>query len=75
MPQKLHVNDFKWVENVSEFNENVIRSYDDECDEVYILEVDVQYPENLHNFQNDLPFFPERMKIEKSWKTCSKLAQ
>ena len=32
-------------------------------DERYILEVDVQYLEKLHEFHNDLPFFPERMKI------------
>ena len=27
--------------------------------------VDVQYPEKLHERYNDLPFLPERMKIEK----------
>ena len=26
---------------------------------------DVQYPEKLHDFHNDLPFWPERIKIEK----------
>ena len=30
----------------------------------YVLEVNNQYPENLHNFQNELPFLQERMKIE-----------
>ena len=34
-------------------------------DEGYFLEVDVQYLENLNNLHNDLPFSPERMKIEK----------
>ena len=29
------------------------------------LKVDVQYPEKLHDLHNDLPFLPERMKIEK----------
>ena len=29
----------------------------------YYLEVDVDYPEELHNLHNDLPFMPERMKI------------
>ena len=36
-----------------------------DSDEGYFLKVDIQYPENLHNFHNDLPFLPERMKIEK----------
>ena len=31
----------------------------------YILEVDVQYLENLHNLHNDLLFLPEILKIEK----------
>ena len=29
------------------------------------FEVDVQYSENLQNLYKDLPFLPERMKIEK----------
>ena len=28
MSQKLSVNDFKWVENISEFNEGFIKSYE-----------------------------------------------
>ena len=31
----------------------------------YFLEVDVQYIEELDELHNDLPFLPERMKIEK----------
>ena len=57
----------------SEFNEDFIKSYNDESDEVDFLEVDVQYPENLDNLHNDLPFLPERIKIEKRLKTCSNL--
>ena len=33
--------------------------------EGYFLEPDVQYPENLHNLQNDLPFLSAKIKIEK----------
>ena len=64
MSQKLSVNDFKWVEDTSEFNEDFIKSYNAESDEGYFLKVDVKYPENLHNLHNDLPLLPERMKIE-----------
>ena len=28
MSQKLSANDFKWVENISEFNEGFIKSYE-----------------------------------------------
>ena len=31
----------------------------------YVLEVDLQYPEELHELCNDLPFLTEIMKIEK----------
>ena len=31
----------------------------------YILEVDVEYPEELHKMHNNLAFMPEKMKINK----------
>ena len=65
MYEKVPVNDFKWVEDISESNEDFIKIYHDNSDEGYFLGVEVQYPENLHNFCNNLPFFPERIKIEK----------
>ena len=46
-------------------NNNMKLTNNDESHEGYFLEVDVQYPENLHNLHNDLYFLPERMKIEK----------
>ena len=63
MSQKLTVNGFEWVEDISEFHESFTKSYNAENDERYSLEVDVKYPEKLHNLHNDLPFLPERMKI------------
>ena len=34
------------------------------------MEVDVEYPKNLHNLHSDLPFLPEKKKIGK----CNNLA-
>ena len=65
MSQKLSVNNFKWVKETSQFNEDFIKSYNDDSDEGYFLEVDFQYPEKLHNLHNDLTFLPERMRLEK----------
>ena len=42
-----------------------IKSFNEGSDEGYFLEVNVQYPEKLYNFYNDLPFLAKRMKIEK----------
>ena len=48
MSQKLPVNNFKWIKDVSQFNENFIKNYNEESDEGYFLEDDVQYLEKLH---------------------------
>ena len=42
-------------------------------DEGCFLDVDIQYPENLHNLHNDLPFLPERIKTEKFKKLVADL--
>ena len=73
MSQKLLVNNFKWIKDTSQFNEYFIKNYDEESHEVYFLEVDVQYVEKLHQLHNDLPFLPERMKIEKVEKRVANL--
>ena len=68
--QKCPVNRFEWIEDTSQFNEDFIKNYNEESDEGYFVEVDVQYPEKLHDLHNDLPFLPERMKTEIR-KVCS----
>ena len=73
MSQKLPVNKFEWIEDTSQFNENFMKNYNEESDKGYFLEVDVQYPEKLHELHNDLPFLPERMKIEKVEKLVANL--
>ena len=69
MSQKLPVNGFKWVGNVSKIEEDFIKNCDEDEDIGYFLEVDVKYPENLVYLHSDLTFLPERMKINK----CCKL--
>ena len=41
MSQKLPLDGFKWVEETSRFNEGFIKSYNDNSDEGFFLEVDV----------------------------------
>ena len=55
----------KWVEDTSQFNEDFIKSHNEGSDERYFFEVDVQYPEKLHDFHNDIPFLLKRIKTEK----------
>ena len=46
-------------------NEDFIKKYDKDSDKEYILEVDVKYPNNLHDLNGDLPFLPERVENDK----------
>ena len=69
MSQKFPVLNFKWVEDVSRINEEVIKNYNENSSKGYILEVDVKYPKKLHDLHSDLPFLPKRIKIDK----CKKL--
>ena len=73
MLQKLPANGFKWIKYTFQFNEDFIKSYNEETDEGYFLEVDVQYPKKLHEIHNDLPFLQERIKIEKFEKIFTNL--
>ena len=45
--QKLPVNGFWWVKHLSQFNENFIKSYNENSDIGYFFEVDVEYPKKL----------------------------
>ena len=73
MSQKHPVNKFEWIEDTSQFNEDFIKSYNEESDKDYFLEVDVQYIQTLHELHNDLRFLPERIKIEKVEKLVTNL--
>ena len=59
MSQKLPVSNFESIEDYI-----TIRWYNEESDEGYFLKVDVQYPENIYESQNGLPFSPKRIKIK-----------
>ena len=72
MSQKLPVNGFKWVKRLSRFNKIFIKNYNENSDIGYFLEVDVEYPKKLFGSHKDLPFLPERKKLEKVEKlVCS----
>ena len=69
MSQKLPINGIKWIKNVTEIDEKFIKNYDEDSNKGYIFEADVKYPTRLHDLHSDLPFLPQRMKIDK----CKKL--
>ena len=64
MSQKLPVHSFKWMSNQeleNLFNNQIVQVWEKTpC----ILEVDLEYPEELHDLHNDYPLCPERIECE-----------
>ena len=53
MSQNLPVNGFKWVKDLSEFNEIFIRNCNENSDKGYFLEEDVDYPKRLFDLHKE----------------------
>ena len=51
---------FKWLKNVDKFDVNSII---EKSPTGYILEVDLEYPDKLHELQNDYPLASEKLAI------------
>ena len=73
MSKKLPVDGFKWKKDMLKFNLDFRKDYDEDIHKGYILEVDVEYPKKIYDLHSDLPFLPERMKINKCSKTACNL--
>ena len=56
---------FKWEKEVERFTTKKIANLVRNGRKGYLLEVDVEYPRKLHEMHNNLPFMPEKMKINK----------
>ena len=65
MSKKLPVHGFKWENDLSRFNENLKKNYNENSNVVYFLEVDVEHPKQLWISHKDLPFLPEGRILEK----------
>ena len=62
MSEYLSYGGFKWVK-VNNESVNRVLNKSDNILHGYILEVDLDYPENLHDIHNDLPMPPEKIKV------------
>ena len=60
MSDQLPYGGFKWLRNVDKFDVN---SVSENSSIEYILEVDLQYPDELHVLHNDYPLTPEKIAI------------
>jgi hypothetical protein len=64
MSQAMPYGGFKWVDP----NEFILRRYSEICDNMsskgYMLEVDLDYPKELHDLHNEYPYCPEQVLVE-----------
>ena len=64
---------FKWVKNVDELD---VMSVNEKSDIGYFLEVDLEYPNELHELHNDYPLAPEKLVASNDMLStyCKKIA-
>ncbi|MEW8615643.1 MAG: DNA polymerase, partial [Candidatus Thiodiazotropha sp.] len=66
MSQPLPTGAFRWEEDC-ELLAKTIADHPADDSEGFILEVDLEYPEDLHDAHNAYPLAPERMVVQKKW--------
>ena len=73
MSEYLPYEKFEWLENIDEFD---VRSIYEKSDTGYFLEVDLEYPDELHELHNDYPLAPEKLVVTNDMlsKYCKKIA-
>ena len=57
MSQNLPNGNFKWLTEINNLN---LAKYKENSNRGLILEVDFEYPKELHDLQNDYPLAPEK---------------
>ena len=73
MFQKLPTHGFLWKKAEEAFTPEKIDELVKKDMKGYLLEVDVEYPKELHENHNELPFLAERMKIGREEKLVANL--
>ena len=66
---------FKWIKNIDNIKQKSM-NIKSNSSTGYVLEVDLEYPQELHNSHNDYPSAPEKNSIPKEWLSdyCLKIA-
>ena len=75
MSQYLPYSGFKWL-NQKEISDFCLNSISENSSIGYILEVDLEYPSELHELHNDYLLAPEKLEISQNMlsKYCSNIA-
>jgi hypothetical protein len=67
MSQKLPVGGFKWVYGLTVDD---IRNYNGDDEIGYFVEIDCSTPENIQDYVDDLPLFPDSLVIDQDMASC-----
>ena len=59
MNKKLPLYGYEW-DDVSIFTDDFVKNYDDNSDKGYLLEVDIEYPKELHSAMRIYPFYQKK---------------
>ena len=73
MSKKLPIGKFRCADKLSIYTEQAIKMYDENNDYGAVLEVDIDYPLMMRTKHKDLPFLPQRKKINKVHKLVTTL--
>ena len=75
MSQYLPYSEFKWL-NQKEIDRFDVESIVENSSTGYIVEVDLNYPSQLHSMYNDYPLAPEKLEISQNMlsKYCCNIA-
>ena len=75
MSQYLPYSRFKWL-NQKEIDKSDVNLIGENNSDGYILEVDLEYPDELHELHNDYLLVPEKLKINHDMLSeyCSNIA-
>ena len=73
MSEYLPYEGLKWLKKIDKFD---IMSINDKNPIGYILEVDLEYPDELHKLHNDFPLAPEKLSVSSDMlsKYCKEIA-
>ena len=75
MSQYLPTGNFKWLSQ-KQIEKTNLGEYTENSKKGLILEVDLEYPQELHDLHNDYPLGPEKVKVAKDMLSdyCKKIA-
>ena len=75
MRQYFPINNFKWVKAFSKIKQKLM-NIKNNSSTGYVLQIDLEYPQELHDIHDDYPLAPEKINKPKEWLSdyCLKIA-